>query len=159
MLRSIPNFNVIRPCDYNETAAAWYAALSSPSTPTALVLSRQNLKQFDTTGIELLKGAYILKEASSSPDMILVATGSEVEIISEAAEILEGKGIYKTSILPRNVKKISLEAGITYGWLRYVDKAIGIDDFGLSAPAELVYKEKEITSAKVVAEALALLGK
>jgi len=178
MLRSIPNFNVIRPCDYNETAVAWSVALSSPATPTALILSRQNLKQYDTTGLGLLKGAYILKEASSKPEMVLVATGSEVEIISEAAEILEVKGIstrvvsmpswylfdaqndgYKVSILPADAKKISLEAGVTYGWLRYVDKAIGIDGFGASAPAEQVYIEKDITPAHVVAEALILLGK
>lgn len=177
MLRSIPNFNVIRPCDYKETAVAWASALQSKGTPTALVLSRQNLKQYDNTGQGLLKGAYILKEASTTAQLVLVATGSEVEVVMDAAEKLEAEGLatrvvsmpswflfdqqddaYKASILPKEAKKMSLEAGSTLGWLRYVDKAVGIDDFGASAPAGQVFELKGITVDKVLKEAKALLG-
>lgn len=176
MLRSIPNFNVIRPCDYNETAVAWSAALNSKSTPTALILSRQNLKQYDNTGEGVLKGAYILKEASSAAKVILVATGSEVELAMDAAAKLEAEGTptrvvsmpswklfdeqdaaYKASVLPSDVKKMSIEAGSTLGWLRYVDKAVGIDDFGASAPANQVFELKGLTVENVVAQAKELI--
>lgn len=176
MLRSIPNFNVIRPCDYKETAVAWEIALKSKETPTALVLSRQNLKQFSNTGEGVNRGAYILKEASAEAKIILVATGSEVALIAEVAEKLEKDGIptrvvsmpswclfdrqdeeYKKSMLPENIKKMSVEAGTTLGWLRYVDKAIGIDDFGMSAPATEVFERKGITVNNVIKEAKELI--
>ncbi len=176
MLRSIPNFNVIRPADAKETAAAWYIALTSKKTPTALVLSRQNLKQYETSGEGLYKGAYILKEASkNTPDVILVASGSEVELISNAAIVLEEKGIatrvvsmpswklfedqdktYQQSVLPNNVKKMAVEAGTTLGWHKYVGSdglVLGIDTFGASGPAEQVYEMMGLTVENVVKQA------
>ncbi|PKM51650.1 MAG: transketolase [Firmicutes bacterium HGW-Firmicutes-7] len=175
-LRSIPNFNVIRPADYKETAAAWYIAQTSKKTPTALILSRQNLMQYEGSGEGLYKGAYILKEASSKPKLILVATGSEVELIYKVAESLEEKGIstrvvsmpswklfedqdvaYKNEIFPSSIKKMSVEAGSTHGWHRYVDKAIGIDSFGASGPAEKVYEYMGLTVEMIMKEAEALL--
>lgn len=172
MLRSIPNFNVIRPADYKETAAAWYSALTSKSTPTALVLSRQNLMQYENSGKGLLKGAYVLKEASKTAELILVASGSEVELIFKAAEILENKGIptrvvsmpswklfedqensYKQEIFPSGVKVMAVEAGSTYGWYKYANKVIGINDFGASGPANEIFELKGLTVENVVKEA------
>ena len=140
MLRSIPNFNVIRPADYKETAAAWQVALNSKRTPTALILSRQNLMQQEGSGEGLYKGAYILKEGSKAqPDIILIGTGSEVELAVKAADVLGEKGIsarvvsmpswklfdeqdqsYKEAVLPKGVKKLAVEAASTMGWHRYV---------------------------------------
>lgn len=176
MLRSIPNFNVIRPADAKETAAAWYVALTSKKTPTALVLSRQNLKQYETSGEGLYKGAYIIKEASkNTPDLVLVASGSEVELIHNAAAVLEEKGIatrvvsmpswklfdeqekaYQQSILPSDIKKMAVEAGTTLGWHKYVGSdgtVIGIDTFGASGPAEQIYELFGLTVDQVVNKA------
>ncbi|PKM52411.1 MAG: transketolase [Firmicutes bacterium HGW-Firmicutes-7] len=172
MLRSIPNFNVIRPADAKETAAAWYMALTSASTPTALILSRQNLTQYDTSGEGLYKGAYIIKEESKDVDLILVASGSEVELIYEAAKALELKGIstrvvsmpswklfdeqpqaYQNQILPEDAKIIAVEAGTTMGWYKYVGKkgkVIGIDSFGASGPANKVYELMGLTVENVI---------
>lgn len=181
MLRSIPNFNVIRPADAKETAAAWVMALNSKSSPTALVLSRQNLTQYENSGEGLYKGAYILKEASkATPDLVLVASGSEVELIYNAAAVLEEKGVatrvvsmpswflfeaqegaYKASVLPKNIKTLAVEAGTTLGWHKYVGSegdVLGIDTFGASAPAELVYEMMGLTVDNVVAKAQALLA-
>lgn len=175
MLRSIPNFNVIRPADAKETAAAWYVALTTKS-PTALVLSRQNLTQYETSGEGLYKGAYTIKEASkATPDLVLVASGSEVELIFNAAKVLEEKGIatrvvsmpswklfdeqskeYRQSILPCGVKKLAVEAGTTIGWHKYVGSdgdVMGIDTFGASGPAELVYELLGLTVDNVVKHA------
>jgi transketolase len=176
-LRSIPNFNVIRPADYKETAAAWHIAQTSKTTPTALILSRQNLMQYDNSGEGLYKGAYIVKEASSAPKLILVGTGSEVELIYKAATSLEEKGIptrvvsmpswklfedqdlaYKKEILPSSIKKMSVEAGSTHGWHRYVDKAVGIDTFGASGPAEKVYEYVGLTVENIIKEAEELMN-
>ncbi len=181
MMRSIPNFNVIRPADARETAAAWYVALTSKNSPTALILSRQNLKQYESSGEGLFKGAYILKEASNSlADLILIATGSEVELIYDAAALLEQKGIatrvvsmpswklydeqsyeYKNSILPRNIRKLAVEAGTTIGWHKYVGDdgfVMGIDGFGASGPGEQVYALLGLTIDNVVLNAQKLLG-
>ena len=137
-LRAIPNLNVIRPADSKETAAAWYASLTSKETPTALVLTRQNLMQYENTGADVLKGAYILREASSTPKLVLIGTGSELELVYKASEELERKGIptrvvsmpswelfdqqeesYKKEVLPVDVKKMAVEAGTTIGWHKY----------------------------------------
>ena len=177
MLRSIPNFNVIRPADYKETAAAWYAAVSSQSTPTALILSRQNLMQFEKTGEGLLKGAYVIKEAARTPDLILTATGSELGLVYEAAEVLEAKGYsirvvsmpswelfdmqpdaYKQEIFLKGVKVMAVEAGSTMGWHKYADKVMGIDRFGASGPAEEVYTYLGLTTENVLREAEAYLA-
>ncbi|PKM95512.1 MAG: transketolase [Firmicutes bacterium HGW-Firmicutes-1] len=180
MLRSIPNFNVIRPADANETAAAWYSALTSKSTPTALVLSRQNLTQYATTGVGLYQGAYTIKEESRNVELILVASGSEVELIYEASKVLEEKGIstrvvsmpswklfeeqdssYQEAILPRNSKIMAVEAGSTMGWHKYVGsngKVMGIDTFGASGPANEVYKLMGLTVENVVKQAELLIN-
>jgi transketolase len=176
MLRSIPNFNVIRPADAKETAAAWYMALTSKNKPTALVLSRQNLQQYEGSGEGLYKGAYILHEASkATPELILIASGSEVELIFNAAKVLEQKGIstrvvsmpswklfdeqdaaYQQAVLPKGVKKMAVEAGTTLGWHKYVGcdgKIMGIDTFGASGPAEKVYESFGLTVENIVYEA------
>ncbi|MHB1485012.1 MAG: transketolase [Saccharofermentanales bacterium] len=181
MLRSIPNVNVIRPADAKETAAAWYIALSNRSSPTALVLSRQNLKQYETSGEGLFRGAYIIKEASiDNPELVLIASGSEVELVYTAAEALEEKGIatrvvsmpswklfdgqdksYRQSILPDGVKKMAVEAGTALGWHKYTgtDGAVmGIDRFGASGPGPEVYKLVGLTVDEVVKRAEALLN-
>ena len=179
MLRSIPNMNVFRPADYKETAAAWYAAVSSETTPTALVLSRQNLTQFDNSGMEALKGAYVLKEASAEAKLTLVASGSEVGLIAEAAEKLEAEGIpttvvsmpcmelydaqsdeYKASVLPRTVKTLAVEAACAMPWYKYVGfegDVMSIETFGASGPAEQVFEYLGFTVDHVVAKAKALL--
>ncbi len=179
MLRSIPNFNVFRPADYRETAAAWYSAVTSTSTPTALVLSRQNLPQYDNSGMEALKGAYTLVEASATPKLVIVASGSEVELAVGAAEKLEAKGIatrvvsmpcmelfdaqsdeYKASVLPSGVQKLAVEAAIAMPWYKYIGNEgaiISIETFGASGPAPEVFKLLGITEEAVVAKALELV--
>lgn len=180
MLRSIPNFNVIRPADAKETAAAWVVAMNSKNRPTALALSRQNLLQYETSGKGLYQGAYVIKEASKKAEIILVASGSEVETIFHAATQLEEKGIstrvvsmpswalfdeqseeYKNTVLPKGSKIIAVEAGSTLGWHKYVGsegRVIGIDTFGASAPAEEVFKLMGITTENVVKQALEMIG-
>ena len=184
-LRSLPNFNVFRPADSKETAAGWYSAITSKCTPTALVLTRQNLPLYEETSNEALKGAYILKtyeEQGQNPDIILMASGSEVEFIYEGAKILNDQGIkarvvsmpcldlfeaqskeYKESILPSNVRtRLAVEAGSSFGWHKYVGldgDTICIDTFGASGPAEALFKHFGITTENVVVKALKLLGK
>ncbi|GHU75011.1 transketolase [Clostridia bacterium] len=176
-LRSIPNVTVIRPCDTNETAAAWYIALNSTDSPTAIVLTRQNLPLLKETGKGALKGAYILKDSKKpEPDVILIASGSEVSLIYDAYDVLQGEGIdarvvsfpswevfekqsdeYKESVLPKNVRKrVAVEALSSFGWERYtgLDGAvISIDHFGESAPADKLFKKFGFTTERVVEEA------
>lgn len=179
-MRVIPNLNVIRPCDGNETSAAWKIALQSTKTPTLLVLSRQNLPTLssqDVANHPAEKGAYVLKEASTgTPNVILIGTGSEVSTCVGAQEILEAAGVptrvvsmpswflfekqsgeYKSSVFPAGVKKLSVEAGATLAWPRYSDAQIGVDTFGLSAPAEEVMKEFGITPENVAKVAQELI--
>lgn len=180
-LRSIPNMIVFRPADSKETAAGWYTALTKKDTPTSLILTRQNLPLYAETSKEALKGAYILKDGEkSNPDVILMASGSEVELIYEAAKVLKEKGIsarvvsmpsfelfemqgedYKNSILPKNVRaRVAVEAANSFGWHKYVglDGAVlSIDSFGASGPGELLYKEFGLTVENVVEKALSVL--
>jgi len=183
-LRATPNVYVFRPADANETAYCWKAAIQKDNAPSVMVLTRQNLPTLDrsvynaASGSE--KGAYILKEAGSgTPDLILMATGSEVEIIVKAAEILEDKGVatrvvsmpcidlfeeqtdsYKESILPPDVTaRLSIEASSPYGWHKYTGSrgiVMGIDRFGESAPYEEVYEHLGLTVDKVVENGLSL---
>jgi transketolase len=179
MLRSIPNFNVFRPADYKETAAAWYSAVSSKSTPTALVLSRQNLQQYENSGVNALKGGYILKESTADAKLVIVASGSEVGLAMDAAKALEAKGTpvrvvsmpcmelfdaqddaYKASVLPAGVKKLAVEAAIAMPWYKYVGTdgdIISIERFGASGPANEVYDYLNLTVDAVVERAEALL--
>jgi transketolase len=175
-LRTMPNLNVFRPCDAVETAECWALALETKETPSVLSLTRQGLKQqrLDHTEENLCaKGGYILHEASNgAPKVVLIATGSEVEIAAEARETLEADGIatrvvsmpstelfdaqddaYKTAVLPIDALKGSIEAGTTFGWQRYTGLNgvnIGIDSFGASAPAEQLYEHFGITATALV---------
>lgn len=177
MLRSLPNFNTFRPADARETIAAWYAAMVSKSTPTAIVLTRQNLPQLDGSGKKALKGAYIIKEASkSTPDMILIASGSEVSLAVEAAAELEKDNIstrvvsmpcmdvfetqskeYKEEVLPKAVRnRVAIEALSSFGWDRYTGldgRIISMNSFGASAPQDLLFKKFGFTKENVVATA------
>ena len=173
-LRSMPNYTVIRPCDSRETAAAWYAALSRKTSPTGIILSRQNLPLLDGTGKEALKGAYILKNSKKeTPDVILMATGSEVELIYKAWDILQEKGIdarvismpsweifeeqsdeYKESVIPMSVRKrVAVEAAGDFGWHKYVGldgEVISMNGCGASAPAGKLFEKYGFTVDNVV---------
>lgn len=156
MLRSIPNCNVIRPCDARETYAAWEIALKSKETPTALILSRQNLPLLNSNFADVSKGAYLISKAKKNAQAILLATGSEVSLAISAQKLLLEKGIdvevvsmpsmylfdkqdekYRKSILhlPKD-KIVSVEMLSTFGWHKYAEHTYGIDTFGTSAPAK-----------------------
>ena len=174
MLRSMPNFHVFRPADATETAAAWYSAVSSQKTPTALVLTRQNLPQLAGSSKEALKGAYILEDSSKEvTDAIIIATGSEVELAVGAKAELAKEGMdvrvvsmpcmdifeeqseeYKEKVLPKAVRKrVAVEALGDFGWGRYVGldgAAVTMKGFGASAPAGLLFKKFGFTVENVV---------
>ena len=186
-LRAMPGLTVIRPSDANETVVAWQAALERRDGPTALVLTRQNLPVLDRSLLApaegLLRGGYVLKEAlADRPDVILIATGSQVEIALGAAGILAGRGVaaqvvalpswelfeaqdaaYKEAVLPPGVKaRVAIEAGSSLGWERYVGDAgviVGLDHFGASAPAGVLYEKFGLTAENVVARTLGSLGR
>ena len=183
MIKSIPDVVVFRPCDWKETAAAWSYALNNDKHPTIMVLSRQKLKNIENTGKEALKGAYILKNSQNgNPELIIIATGSEVGIALEAADILEKEGRkirvvsmpsmelfemqseeYKNKILPDNIRKrISVEALSDFGWYKYIGldgKSIGMKSFGISAPGKEIFKTFDITTERIVKESNNLLNK
>ena len=174
MLRALPNFTVYRPCDATETAAAWAYAVTSKKTPTALVLTRQNLPQMAGSSKEALKGAYVIADSAKNvPDAILIASGSEVSLAVDAKAELIKDGIdvrvvsmpsmdvfeqqsdeYKESVLPKSVRKrVSIEALSDFGWGRYVglDGAyVTMHSFGASAPAATLFKEFGFTVENVV---------
>ncbi len=184
-LRAMPGLVVIRPSDANETAMAWRAALERRGGPTALVLSRQNLPVLDRKVLGhaegLLKGAYILKDPPCGvPRVILIGTGSEVHIALEAAQKLAAHGVgarvvampswelfqaqsaaYREKVLPAKIKaRVTLEAGSTFGWERFAGDegiVVGIDRFGASAPAGVLYEKLGLTVGKVVKSALGLI--
>ena len=181
-LRSIPNIIVFRPCDAKETAAGWYTAMSRKSTPTALVLTRQNLPQLEMTGKDALRGAYVILDPGKKPEIILMASGSEVHLVLEAGKQLMERGIavrvvsmpswelfeeqdeaYRESVLPSDVeKRLAVEAGASFGWHKYTGlqgDIISIDRFGESAPAGLLFKKYGFTVENVTERALKLLGK
>jgi transketolase len=183
-LRSTPNLNTWRPCDAVETAAAWDAAIKRNSGPTALVLSRQNLPHQERSKqqlAEIQRGAYVLKESQGTPELILIATGSEVALAMAAAAELEGQGHavrvvsmpsayrfdgqdaeYREKVLPRAVtKRIAIEAGHADYWYKYVGldgRVIGMTTYGESAPAEDLFKHFGFTKENVVKQAKELLG-
>ena len=156
MLRSMPNMNVIRPCDSRETYAAWKLALESKETPTALILSRQNLPILNSSYEEVAKGAYVIAKEDKKADVILLATGSEVSLAVEAKKLLKEKGVdarvvsmpstfffdkqsdaYKAKVLSLPKSKIvSVEMMSTFGWAKYAEHNYGIDTYGTSAPAK-----------------------
>jgi len=181
-LRMIPNLDVYRPADIVETAECWELALKDADGPSVLALTRQNLPQLRTekAGENLsARGAYRLKAATAERKVVLVATGSEVEIAVATAALLEEQGIgadivsmpswahfdaqpqaYKDDLLPHHVLRASIEAGTTFGWERYVGIAglrFGIDTFGASAPAEVLYDHFGLTAAKIAPQIVAAL--
>ena len=180
-LRTIPNVQVFRPADGNETSAAWKVALETLDKPTILVLSRQNLdtlpvskeKVFD--GVE--KGGYVVQGAENEADGILIATGSEVGLALKVREELQEKGKdvsvvslpswerfeaqseeYKDTVIPKKIKKrVTIEAGSTYGWAKYAGDhgvMIGIDEFGMSAPSDIVLRELGMSVENIVSRYL-----
>jgi transketolase len=185
-LRMIPNFTVIRPADATETAAAWVAALENKSGPTALLLTRQNLPTIDRATFpaaeNLKKGAYTLwQSGEGTPDLLMIATGSEVEISLAAAQKLGTEGVnvrvvsmpsqelfekqsaeYKESVLPAAcTQRISVEAGTSFGWQRYTGSNglnISRDDFGASAPYSVLLEKFGFTAESVYEKAKAYLG-
>ena len=180
-LRMIPNLEVFRPCDIIETAECWNLALQNRETPSVLALTRQNLPQLRDSG-EMLsaRGAYRLRAAVAKRKVVIVATGSEVEIAVNVRDMLEAAGIgtdvvsmpswsrftaqdaaYRDDLLPHDVLRVSIEAGITFGWEAITGIAglrFGIDSFGASAPAEKLYDHFGLTAAKIAPQILAALG-
>ena len=166
-LRAIPGLNVIRPADPNETVAAWRAAVEHRG-PTAIVLSRQNVSAL-TDGSAVSVGAKTII-SSKNPAAVIVATGSELGVAAQAAEVLRSEGIpvnvvsmpswnifdsqpatYRNQVLPAGVPVVSVEAGSTFGWAKYADASVGIDRFGASAPGGVVMDKLGINVANVVA--------
>lgn len=180
-LRSIPNMKVYRPADGKETAAAWISALTG-TAPTALVLTRQNLPQYENSGLSALKGGYVLEDCAGTPDVLLIASGSEVEQCVGAKAKLAEEGIkarvismpcfeefekqteaYKESVIPSAVKaRVCVEAGSPYSWYKYAgDKGeiIGMSTFGASGPAPQLFKLFGFTVENVVEKAKKSLAK
>lgn len=182
MLRSIPNLNVFRPADYTETAVAWASAIGSEATPTAIVLTRQNLPQLEGSSKEAFKGGYILAEATNKDkiDLIIMASGSEVELALGAKEELEkeGKSVrvvsvpcmdvfeaqspeYIEEVLPSAVRtRLAVEAANPMPWYKYVGldgDVVAMDTFGASAPAKVLFEHFGFTVANVVEKAKALV--
>jgi transketolase len=186
-LRAIPNLTVLRPCDANETAEAWRFAIQHKEGPVAFALTRQGLPTLDrqkfASADGLHRGGYVLKdtEGGKHADVILIASGSEVNIAMEAAEKLEEKDLgvrvvsmpswelfdkqseeYRNQVLNPEIKaRVAIEAGSTQGWHRYLGnraEVVGIDHFGASAPYKILYEKFGITADRVVEKALQLLG-
>ncbi len=186
-LRAIPNLTVLRPCDASETAEAWRFALNHRNGPVALVLTRQGVPVLDRSvfapAAGLQQGAYVLADLlKGNPDLLLIASGSEVHIAIEAAKTLGQKGIpcrivsmpsrelfdkqpesYRRDVLAPEIKtRIAIEAGRTQGWWRYVGEkgdVVGIEHFGASAPYKVLYEKFGVSADRVVEKALKLLGK
>ena len=182
-LRSMPNMTVFRPADSKETAAAWYYAVTNGTTPTSLVLTRQKLPLYGGCPKRALKGGYILKDSKKeTPDVLLMTSGSEVELIYKAADELEAKGIdarvisipsfevfeaqdqaYKESVMPNKVcARVAVEALTSFGWHKYVGldgEIISLDTFGASGKAEQLFKQFGFTVENVVDKALKVVGK
>ena len=172
--RAMPNFNVFRPADATETIAAWYSAVTSKETPTALVLTRQNLPQLAGSSKEALKGGYIVADSSKeTPDAIIIASGSEISLSIEAKDALAKEGVdvrvvsmpcmdifekqpleYKEKVLPKAIRaRVAVEALSEFGWGKYVGldgKTVCLDRFGASAPADVLFKEFGFTVENVV---------
>ncbi|MDR3595920.1 transketolase [Clostridium sp.] len=182
-LRSMPNMTVFRPADSKETAAAWYYAVTNGTTPTSLVLTRQKLPLYDGCPKRALKGGYILKNSKKeTPDVLLMASGSEVELIYKAADELAAKGIdarvismpsfelfdaqdevYKESVIPNKVRaRVAVEALTSFGWHKYVGldgEVISLDTFGASGKAEILFEQFGFTIENVVDKAIKVVNK
>ena len=173
MLRAQPNVNVFRPADATETAAGWLLAATSTETPTALVLSRQNLPQLPGSGKDALKGAYVVSPSEkATPDAILIASGSEVSLAVDAQALLKAEGVdarvvsmpcmelfeaqdaaYRESVLPKKVRaRVAVEALAAFGWERYVGldgATVAMESFGASAPGGTLFKNFGFTKEHV----------
>nr|WP_182880859.1 MULTISPECIES: transketolase [unclassified Microbispora] len=184
-LRAIPGLDVVRPADANETAAAWKAILEHDDRPAGLALTRQNVPTLEGAGDPdaVAKGGYVLQDASNGqPAVVIIGTGSEVQLAVEARTILESQGIptrvvsmpcvewfqaqdpaYKQTVLPPAVRaRVAVEAGIPLGWREFVGDAgevLGLDHFGASAPYKTIYEQFGLTADRVVAAAKASLAK
>ncbi|MDH2430260.1 transketolase [Sphaerisporangium sp. TRM90804] len=184
-LRAIPGLDVVRPADANETAAAWRAVLEHTDRPAALALTRQNLPVYEETADfeKVSKGGYILREASNGqPAVVLIGTGSEVELAVDARELLEAQGIparvvsmpcvewfqaqddaYKQSVLPPSVRaRVAVEAGIALGWRQFVGEegeVVSLEHFGASAPYRTLYEQFGLTAERVAAAAKGSLAR
>ncbi len=177
-LRAMPGLVVIRPADANECAQAWRIAVDRRG-PVALILSRQDLPVLEGTADRdgVRRGAYVLEEAAGSPDLVLVGTGSEVAVCTDAASVLRTDGVrvrvvsmpswelfgeqdddYRAAVLPPGTPSVAVEAGVTFGWERWADLAVGIDRFGASAPGDRVLAELGITVSQVTERARSLLS-
>ncbi|OWU64904.1 MAG: hypothetical protein CBB60_007435 [Armatimonadetes bacterium Cent15-Ar3] len=179
-MRVIPNLNTFRPADGNETSVGYKVALESQHTPTLLILSRQNLPAVSPSEVlnhPAERGAYVLSEASTDAKVVLIGTGSEVALCLGAQKELEAAGVptrvvsmpshflfekqdaaYKQSVLPKGVKKVSVEAGTSFGWAKYSDAQVAIDTFGVSGPAPALFEEFGFTIPNVVKVAQELLN-
>jgi transketolase len=183
-LRAMPNLDVIRPADANETVLAWHWLLGGDRSPTALALSRQKLPLLDPDAIPddaIERGAYVLRDSDGEPDVILIGTGSEVSLCLEAADLLAAGGVsarvvsmpsttrfeaqeqdYRDGVLPPGVTaRVSVEAGATFGWERWVGdggSAFGIDHFGASASAADVFEGFGFTAEAVAERARGQIG-
>ncbi len=185
-LRSIPNLDIVRPADANETAQAWLQVLKNSKSPAGIVLTRQGLPVLERSAdfgqaAEVSKGAYVYADGSEAAKVVIIATGSEVQFALEAREQLEAEGIptrvvsapclewfdaqseaYRNSVLPPAVKaRVSIEAGLTAGWHKYVGDngiSVGIDHFGASADYKTLFSKFGITAEAVVAAAKQSLG-
>jgi transketolase len=184
-LRLIPNLDVWRPADTTETAVAWTMALVNADRPSALLLSRQNLPYLPRTDADIItQGGYVLAEPAEvgmnrRPQVVLMATGSEVHLAMQAQTLLAQQRIaarvvsipsttvfdrqtasYKNQVLPPNVPRVAIEAGVTDGWWKYGAAAvIGIDRFGESAPGPVLFKHFGFTPENVVAVVRRVLGR
>lgn len=174
MLRAIPNTVTIRPADAKETAAAWAFAIKETSRPVNLILSRQALPNYENTGENLFKGGYILKDFGEKPEVVLIATGSEVQLAYEVANSLHEKGIsaravsmpsmelfdeqseeYKAEVLPKNTIRVAIEASSEQAWYKYTGLdglIVQMETFGLSGPAEEVFDHFGFTRDKILAK-------
>lgn len=180
MYRSLPNFTLFRPADARETAAAWYTSMTKVDGPVGMALSRQNLPLLEGTGKDALKGGYILRKEDKDLDIILLASGSEVQLIVEAAKELEKEGIgvrvvsmpsfeifeaqteeYKNEVLPKECRRrLAVEAASEFSWHKYVGldgKIIGMNSFGASAPANLLFEKFGFTVENVINTAKSIL--
>jgi transketolase len=181
-LRLIPNLDNWRPCDTTETAVAWAESIQRNDGPSTLIFSRQNLpfqERTDAQVKDIARGGYVLRDAPNAK-VVLMATGSEIELATKAADALTAEGIavrvvsmpctdvfdrqdsaYKASVLPRGIPRVAIEAGVTALWHKYVGlegAVVGIDTFGESAPAGVLFKHFGFTVENVVAKAKAVLA-
>ena len=179
-LRAIPGLTVFRPADSKEVVAGWIAAMTG-ERPVALVLTRQDLPLYEKSGEDALKGGYVLSDCEGTPDVLLMASGSEVEQCMGAQELLKAEGVkarvismpsfelfeaqsdeYKESVMPKAVRaRVAVEAAATFGWHKYVGldgAVIGLDHFGASAPYKLLFQEYGFTAENVAATAKKVIG-